>query len=58
MRASERPLWAEWHGELSEPIERGQAARVPDGLKLNAGVYLRQRGDTVAVEAAGAGAAT
>jgi lipoate-protein ligase A len=58
MRASERPLWAEWHDELSEPIERGQAARVPDGLKLNAGVYLRQRGDAVALEVAAAGAAT
>jgi len=47
LRPDERAAWGEWHRELSEPVEDGAAARVPDGLKLNAAWILRQRGDAI-----------
>ena len=47
LRASERDACAAWQGELSEPIEAGPAPRVPDGLKLNAALLLRQAGAAV-----------
>lgn len=34
--AEEEDAIAEWRAELQEPIERGDARRVPDGIKLNA----------------------
>jgi lipoate-protein ligase A len=55
LRGPERARWAEWHAELSEPVESGRAPRVHDGLKLNAAMFLRQRGDTVTVEATDGG---
>ena len=34
--AEEAAAIADWRAELGEPIERGDARRVPDGIKLNA----------------------
>jgi lipoate-protein ligase A len=34
--AEEAAAIADWRAELGEPIERGNARRVPDGIKLNA----------------------
>jgi lipoate-protein ligase A len=50
---SERRARDEWHAELATPPEPDASGRIPDGLKLNAALILRQRGDTVAVEALG-----
>jgi lipoate-protein ligase A len=44
LREAERAACAEWQAELTEPIEPGCGMRVPDGLKLNAGMLLRQAG--------------
>lgn len=47
LRAREREACTAWLEELLEPLEPGVMSRVPDGLKLNAAMTLRQRGDAV-----------
>jgi lipoate-protein ligase A len=42
VRDAEREACAAWQAELTEPIEGGGATRVPDGLKLNAALVLRE----------------
>jgi lipoate-protein ligase A len=49
----ERCARDEWHGELVTPPEPAAPRAIADGLKLNAALVLRQRGDTVAVETLG-----